>query len=67
MRYLRVCNNIEPLIQRITILASKIKAKGAKVAQIKFGLKKCILKHKDMVRHKFDINAETFIRNVNLQ
>ena len=66
VRYLRVCNSIEPLKQRIEMLATKIKGKGARVGQIKQGLQKCIQKHQDLVKVKFDMDAKTFILYISL-
>ena len=59
--YIRVCNTLPPLQNRIALLAEKLKKKGAKISLLHVNLKKVIIKYSKEVYDKFGLVSAEFL------
>ena len=66
VRYIRVCNTLPPLQNRISLLAEKLKKKGAKISLLHVNLKKVIVKYSGEVYDKFGLISAEFLGLVHI-
>ena len=64
IRYIRVCNNKTSLVERTQLLASTLRGKGANNKFLKQKLRKTLVRHKELLLTKLNIQTSELIQLV---